>query len=56
MQWFSESFKYKPEILNYIQDELEVLLAYADYKLTIAQDKAQPGDYLQNIAFKYFFS
>ena len=51
IQWASESLKYKPQLLNYLQDEIEAIIGIVEYALTIKQDKPQPGDFLQNIQF-----
>lgn len=50
--WLADSFKYCPALLS-LHDEMEAVLGVAEYCCTVARNKPQPGDYLQNLQFQY---
>lgn len=55
MQFFiessCESFKYLPDVLSKIYLEIEMVLGFVEYRLTIAKGDPHPGDLLQNLRF-----
>jgi hypothetical protein len=52
-QGINESFKYLPNILSKIYSEIELIVAFAEFRLTVAEEKPHPGDALQNIKYSY---
>ena len=49
----NHSLKYLPNLLSTFYHEIELIVNFLEFRLTVLVDEPQPGDQLQNIRYVY---